>query len=335
MNQEQDKGGAVLTPFGTTDRGQNVTRITLAAGDLRVDLLTWGAVVQSVRLAGVDHDLTLGSDRLADYQGDMRHHGSLIGPVVNRIGNARVRLGGMMHELERNQDGRISLHSGRNGTHLQVWDLVAASADSATLRITLPDGMCELPGNRVVTAVFTVSAPATLTLEITGTTDDTTIMNFANHCYWNLDGSACWEGNSLRIAADHVLPTDEDFVPTGEVLPVADTPLDFRDGAVPHPADPPLDNNFCLSEDSQPLRDVLWLAGARGVSMTVATTEPGIQVYDGRYAARPGRENYEGLAIEAQRWPDATNNRQFPSIRLEPGETYHQTTQWRFEKRKP
>jgi aldose 1-epimerase len=90
------------------------------------------------------------------------------------------------------------------------------------------------------------------------------------------------------------------------------------------------DNNFCLSDAPQPLRDVLWLTGQGGVRMTVATTCPGIQVYDGREAVRPGRKSYEGLAIEAQDWPDAPCHAGFPSIALNPGETYSRLTQWRF-----
>jgi len=144
-----------------------MTSIVLTAGDLTVHILTWGAVVQDVRLAGVDHNLTCAPDALSDYQGDWCHHGALIGPIVNRISNARVKIDGMMHELERNQDGRIHLHSGKHGTHRQNWTVVDQTDTAVTLEIKLPDGMCGLPGNRVVRATYTVSAPANLLMEIT------------------------------------------------------------------------------------------------------------------------------------------------------------------------
>lgn len=303
-----------------------MTPIIINAGDLTVHILTWGAVVQDVRLAGVDHSLTRGRDTLADYQGDWQHHGALIGPIVNRISNARVKIDGMMHELERNQDGRIHLHSGKHGTHRKDWTALDQSDNAVTLEISLPDGMCGLPGARAVQVTYSVSAPATLTMDITGTTDADTVMNFANHSYWNLDGSENWEGHSLKIDADHYLPGTDDNYPTGEVMDVTGTPMDFRAPRSLNVGADHFDNNFCLSDTRQPLRDVLTLRGQSGVAMTMATTETGVQIYDARTTPAP----YEALAIEAQSWPDAPNNRKFPSIRLRAGDTYAQTTQWRF-----
>ncbi len=317
--------------FGTTKDGQDVQKITLAAGDLTVQLLTWGAVVQDVQLAGVNRSLTLGSDQLSDYEGDMRHHGALIGPVANRISNARVRLDGMMYELERNQDGRIHLHSGAQAIHLQVWDVVEVTPSAATLAITLPDGMCGLPGTRRITARFKITAPATLTMTVHGATDATTLMNFANHSYWNLDGSDTYDGHRLRIAADRYLPCTQDDYPTGEIVDVTGTDMDFRAEREITVNRPPFDNNFCLSDTNRPLRDVLRLTGGSGVQMTMGTTATGIQVYDARDAQRPGKTRYEGLAIEAQAWPDAPNNPAFPSIKITPDAPYSQTTQWRFQ----
>lgn len=321
-----------MHPFGQTAGGKDVYRIEISAGDLTVGLLTLGANLHSVRLAGVPYDLTLNSDHLPYYAKEMRYHGGIIGPVANRIGGGRVRIGGMMHELERNQDSKHSLHSGRNSTHYQIWRLAEHGPASATFEIELADGFCELPGNRKIRATFEVSAPATLRLTLTATTDDTTLMNIANHSYWNLDGSKSWEGHSLRIAADHILPITNEGLPTGEISEVEGTEFDFRNARKPAPGEPPLDNNFCTSEARGPLRDVLWLKGTSGVTMTMATTEPGLHVFDGRDAGRPGHQNYEGLAFEAQLWPDAPNHPDFPSFLLRPGETYKQITEWRFDR---
>lgn len=319
-----------MTPFGTTPDGQTVHAITLGAGDLTATIITWGAALQDLRLAGVGHPLTLGSDDLSDYLGDMRHHGTLIGPIANRISIARVRVEGMDYELERNQDGRIHLHSGKDATHRRRWDIVDHGSDFVTLSCKLSDGVCGLPGNRKITATYRIIAPATLTLKITGTSDATTPMNFANHSYWNLDGTDDWSGHRLNVAADRYLPGTKDFFPTGEIAPVAGTALDFREPQTIAPQAPPLDNNFCLADGPRSFDHALTLVGASGVRMSVVTDQPGIQVYDGRDARRPGRQTYEGLAIEAQGWPDAPTHRHFPSIMVGPDTPYSQNTSWTF-----
>ncbi|MFU8824649.1 aldose epimerase family protein [Yoonia sp.] len=309
--------------FGTTKAGKTAHAITLQAGDLSVTLLTYGARVQDVRLAGVDHALTTGSDDLADYEGAMLYHGAIVGPIANRIGTARVRLDGMMYELERNEDGARHLHSGSEGTHAQVWDVVEVTDSTATLALDMPDGMAGLPGKRRVMAQFVLTAPATLTLTITADSDTTTVMNFANHSYWNLDVSATWHGHRMKIAADHYLPIDAATCPTGDVEDVTGTGMDFREGPVIGAQTPALDHNFCLSDTITPPRDVLWLTGQTGTRMVMATNMPGLQVFDGRPA-------YDALAIEAQHWPDAPNNAHFPQIKIAAGETYEQVTSWRF-----
>ena len=320
-----------MTPFGLTSDGRQVQSVTIGTGDLTVTLITWGAVVQDVRLAGVPYSLTQGSDQIADYEGTMRYHGSLIGPVVNRITDGFAMIGGVRHQFEQNLRGRHLIHGGTVGTHLKLWTLADHGPDHATLTIALPDGEGGFPGNRQVTARFEVTGP-TLRLTVTGSTDAETIMNFANHSYWNLDGTPSWSGHRLRVAADRMLPSDADFKPTGEVFAVAGTPFDFQSGRVIAMGDPLLDNCYCLSDTRQPLREVLWLTGQSGVTMTIATTETGIHLYDGRDAIRPGHGPHEGLAFEPESWPDATTHAGFPSIELSPGQTYKQTSTWAFDR---
>lgn len=324
------QSGIGVSGFGATADGRAVQKVTMGCGDFTASVLTFGSVLQSVRMADVWHDLTLGSDRIADYEGGMRYHGSLIGPVVNRISGATAQLDGRTLRFEANQDGRHCLHSGSAGTHLKHWRLAEATDTTCILTLALPDGEGGFPGNRRITARWEVERPATLRLEVTVTTDAPTFVNFANHSYWNLDGSESWAGHKLRVAASEVLPTTDEFVPTGEIAPVAGGPLDFRSGKTVAPGSPPLDNCFVLGREREMLRDVLWLEGRSGVAMTVATTEPGIQVYDGRAAVRPGRRSYEGLAVEAQYWPDAPAHGEFPSIRLDRDEAYVHVTEWRF-----
>jgi aldose 1-epimerase len=107
--------------FGTMPDGAHVHRLTLAAGDLTVSLLTLGSTLQSVRLAGVDHDLTIGSDRLDDYLGGMAWFGSLVGPVANRIAGARAVIAGREHQFQANQAGKHALHSGSASLCHKLW----------------------------------------------------------------------------------------------------------------------------------------------------------------------------------------------------------------------
>lgn len=319
-----------IAPFGVTRDGRAVQRITLSSGELSVALLTWGAVVQSVRLLGVPYDLTLGSDRLADYEGTMRHHGSLIGPVVNRITGSRAKVDGADHEFEVNQPPNICLHSGAAGTHLKIWNLTEMTETSATLSLTLPDGEGGFPGTRHISARFSLTDTATLRMTVTVFSTKTTLINFANHSYWNLDGTDDWSGHSLQINAEHYLPTTEHFTPMGEIVPVADSAMDFRTPKAIAPRKDLFDTNFCLANQRRDLTDAMTLTGKSGVSMTMATTEPGLQVYDGRNGIRPGHAAYEGLAFEAQFWPDAPNNPAYPDITLPAATMWEQVTEWRF-----
>ena len=322
---------AQVTEFGTTAAGQVVHKITIAHGDLSAAILTRGATLQSVRLKGVAHDLTLGSDLLSDYEGRMLNHGALVAPVVNRLTDARAPIGGKTFQFEANQAGRHTLHFGSTSTRDKVWTIAEASDTSVTLSVHLPAGEGNMPGNRPVTATFAILDGA-LRMDVTATTDALTLFNVANHSYWNMDGTPTWDGHSLRIAADRYLPVTPDFCPTGEIAAVDGLIFDLRQMRDIHPGTDTYDHNFCLSGGRQSLRDVLWLRGASGVTMTISTTEAGVQVYDGRNGQRPGRGFYEGLAIEPQSWPDGPNHPDFPAIELAPGQTYHHTTEWRFAK---
>lgn len=318
-----------ISPFGVTAGGDPVQRITIGRDGLCVSVLTWGAVLQGVWLEGATRSLTLGSERLSDYEGGMRYHGSLIGPVVNRFTDARTPFGGRVLRFEANQDNRHCLHSGSAGTHLKVWRLTEATEDSVRMELDLPDGEGGFPGNRRVTAAFQVDG-VSLHLRVHVTTDQPTLVNFANHSYWNLDGTPTWAGHRLWVDAPFYLPTTPDFTPTGEMRPVEQDGMDFQKTRRIDPGTNSFDNCFCLSDEPGPLREALRLNGQSGIGMVVSTTEPGIQVYDGRNAFRPGRGPYEGLAIEAQGWPDAPNHTGFPSILLEPDGDYRQHTVWRF-----
>jgi aldose 1-epimerase len=318
-----------VTEFGTTAGGVSVQRITIGAGDIRVSLLTLGAALQGVWLADLPHSLTIGSEDLSPYEVPLRHHGTLVGPVVNRITGSSAMIAGTLHQFTADPGEDLILHSGPAGTHRKVWALVDHSATHATMTLTLPHGEGGFPGVRQVRVTYSVSAPATLRMEMAVTTDRATLINFANHSYWNLDGSDCWFGHSLQIAADRYLPTTPVLTPTGEIVAVAGTDYDFRSPRVAALNTPPLDTNFCLADARRDLTEVLTLTGQSGVRMRLATTEPGVQLYDGRAAGHPV---YQGVAIEAQLWPDPVGRAGFPSIGLAEGEVYAPVTEWRFDR---
>lgn len=325
---------AEISGFGTTPDGRPVIRVTLRNERLSVSILSLGAIVQDLRLAGADWPLTLGSGSVAAYAGPMGYFGAIVGPVANRITGARAMIGGAEHRFPANE-GTTLLHGGANGTQARHWQLADHDSQSARFTLMLPDGDDGFPGNRDLSAVYALEGP-TLTLQLAATSDRLTLMNLANHSYWNLDGEGTIAGQSLRVAADHYLPTVRNL-PTGEVR-AAEAAFDLRQ---PRRIDltEGWDHNFCLASAPRPLTEVAELTGRKGIRLRLATTEPGLQVYDGRHLATAPHEGHsgaaygphEGIALEAQRWPDAPGNPGFPPITLHPGEAYSQTTRLSFD----
>ncbi|WP_193141797.1 aldose epimerase family protein [Meridianimarinicoccus sp. MJW13] len=328
-----------IAPFGTLADGTDVQKVTLNDGTLSVAILTFGAIVQDVRLAGVPHSLTIGTEDMATYAGPMASAGGLIGPVVNRISDGSADLDGKTYRFERNQDGQHTCHAGAAGTHRKVWTLAERTDTHVELTLTLPDGEGGFPGTRTVTARYALTAPGTLEMQVTVTTDAATWINFANHSYWNLDGTDTYASHRLTIDAERYCVPGPGDLATGEVRSVAGTPYDFRQERTLAPGqDAKLDLNFCLAEARRTPRQVLTLTGASGVRMELETTEPGVQIYDAGGIRTGGAVGHHGkthaaycaLAIEAQGWPDAPSHAAFPSTVLRPGETYAQITRWRF-----
>lgn len=329
---------AVVTRFGTAPDGSDILRLELTSGALRVAVLTWGAVIQDVRLAGVAHGLTLGSPEAAAYFGPMSSFGSLIGPVVNRIRDARAPIGGRMHQFEANLEGRHTKHGGSRASYKQNWHLVESGHDHAVLELNLPDGLSGFPGNRAVRVDYRVSGSG-LDMVVVATTDAPTLMNFANHSYWNLDGSDSVAGHRLQIEAETVTVNDDDLMVTGEQRAVAGTEYDFRAERVfaPSPQNR-FDVNYCLAREKRALSRAATVTGASGVRMEMWTTEPGLQVFDlGSFETAPFAGHggtpyarFAGLALEAQGWPDAAKFPAWPQIEVTPAAPYHQHTSWRF-----
>ena len=341
MSGVRDPVAADIRPFGTLKDGRAVDAVRLQQGELSVTVLTLGAILQDVRLAGAPWSLTLGSDRIAAYDhGPMAYHGAVVGPVANRIAGATAPLDGRVLRFDANEAGRTCLHGGATGLATRVWDIVDAGPHHLTLRLTLTDGEGGFPGNRRLDAAFVLGSAADLTLSLTATTDAPTLMNLTNHSFWSLDGRATTRGHRLRVAADHYLAVDDDRIPMGgPPAAVAGSRFDLRSGAVPD-LSAGFDHNWCLAPSRRPLSFAAELTGQSGVRLVMDTTEPGLQIYDGARmdtAPYPGHSGQPyganaGIALEAQGWPDAPNRPDFPAVRLDPGQNHSQVTRWRFSR---
>ena len=326
---------AQVEPFGALPDGTPVERIRIAGGGLTAHVLTYGAVLQDLRLAGVDHPLVLGAEDLAAYLGPMTWFGAIVGRFANRIAGGRLTIDGRIHALDRNEAGATCLHGGAEGAGRRVWRIEDLTGSRVVLGLTDPDGHMGFPGTVEIRTVIDLPGEGALSFDITATTDAPTAVSLAHHGYFNLDDSSDILGHKLWIDAEHFTPVDRSLIPTG-VSPVGGTPFDFRSERPVAPGG--FDHNFCLSDAAQPLREVARLTGTTGVSMAIETTAPGLQVYDGGHISDlPGLGGrlhgpHAGIALETQVWPDAPNQTGFPEWRLDPGETYRHQVIYRFQR---
>ena len=331
--------GVGTLPFGPDAAA--IQRVTLSNGSMSASILTRGAILQDLRLAGVPHALTVGSPDAAAYADPLRYFGAVVGPVANRIAQGTARLGNRDHRFDRNDHDTHTLHGGVTGTHAQTWDIDLVRPDRVCLTLDLPDGAGGFPGNRTLAADYALIGPDTLELTLTAATDADSWLNLAPHALWNLDGSPDLTGHVLRVAAEHYLPTDARAMVTGDIAPVTDTPFDFRSPRAIGPGtETRLDHNFCLCGARRPPVHVLTLTGASGLGLDLSTSETGIQIYDaagfdgGTARDQAGRliGAFCGLALEPQGWPDAPNRPRFPPVRVAAGTAIRQITRWRFRR---
>lgn len=324
-------------PVGTLPDGRPVRGVVLDNGILRATLWDHGARLHDLRLRGHAPGLVLG---LRDPGGTtplLATFGAVLGPVANRIRNARFGIDGRDYAVEAGTDGHC-LHSGAAGLHLKTWELVETVADSASFALDLAHGEGGFPGARYVRARYALDGAA-LRLDLTARTDRPTPMNLAHHPYWTMQDPLSWAGQELWIDAAHYLPVDGATIPTGEIAPVAGTEFDFR---VPRRLDPAavpaLDHNFCLSRAPRPLVPALRLASAAtGTQLEVATTAPGLQVFDMHPFGIAEEETLHGhpyprraaLAVEPQMWPDAPGRPDWPGIVLRPGSRWRMAIEYR------
>ena len=329
--------------------GTPVDAFTLVnARGTTVTALTLGATLAEWRVAdreGVPDDILLG---MADARGQMAapYMGSLVGRCANRIAHAAFPLDGARIPLAANAPPH-HLHGGAAGFDQHVWRGRAARAGDAvgvTFTRTSPDGEEGYPGTLHARVRYRLHDDDRLVVDLHATTTRPTPCNLTQHAYFNLAGrrAADVRDHVLVVHADAYLPVDATLVPTGEVAPVDDTPLDFRRpvaiGTRLDASHPQLalaggcDHAFVLRPPQRPraLRPAAWLHDpASGRTLTVHTTAPALQVYtgnglDGALVGSGGRRfgRHAGVCLEAQGYPDAPNRPAFPSVILRPGDTY-------------
>lgn len=328
--------------FGKAPDGSSVERVVLSGGGLTLSLLSWGAIVQDLRLDGHAPALVIGYREFENYLQHSSYFGATAGRYANRIRDGRFSIDGVEYQVDRNFLGKHMLHGGSAGIAKRNWRFAEIGADRAVLELEDRDGEMGFPGNCALRAVFSLPGDGRLSIRYEAKCDAPTLVNIAHHSYFRLDGGPDILDHQLRIDADAYLPVDEELIPTGEIAPVAGTAFDFRRERSIRLAGPDgqpvYDHNFCLSGGRVALREVAMARSPKsGVTMRISTTEPGVQFYAGHKLNTPvpglGGERYgafAGLCMEPQFWPDSPNNPGFPQALLRPGEHYLQETEYRF-----
>ena len=337
--------------FGTTPDGRPVRRHVLGGEPgLELHLLDLGATVHRLVVTGGDgvrRDVALGHPGVRDYLASDAYIGATVGRYANRIAGGRCTVDGTPVQVTANDRGN-ALHGGPEGFDRRVWDVVDASADEVVLELVSPDGDQGFPGELTARAAFRVEG-STMSVSFTATADAPTPVGLTQHWYVNLDGGidGTVDDHELSVAASRFTPVDATGIPVGPPASVDGTAFDLRQprrlGAVLRSgheqllASRGIDHNFVL--DGEGLRDVAVLRSARSrTSMTLATDQPGLQVYTGNFldgslvSATGGRYRQgDGMAMEPQLFPDTPNRPDFGDATLRPGDTYRWHASWRFE----
>lgn len=314
---------------------------------MEVCVTNFGGRVVSIMVPdrnGEFKDVVLGFDKVSDYF-PMNHFsdfGAAIGRYANRIGGGKLTIDGNEYQLPCNDNRVNCLHGGFTGWQYQAYELVEADQTHVKLVMNSPAGDNNFPGAVKAYVTYTVTEDNRLDISYEATTDAPTVINMTNHSYFNLSGdpanhSICED--RLFINSESYTPTDKYLIPTGEIASLKDTPLDFR---LPQTIGDRIDNDFealnfaggydhnwVLSDTDELVPDAILSCEATGITMTVFTNEPGIQVYTGNFlnGTLTGKNGVTynrraGICLESQHFPDSPNRPEWPSTVLRPGETY-------------
>lgn len=323
-----------------------------------VKITNFGATIQSIIVPGKDGkfaDVTLGYNNVEGYIKGTQFYGATIGRYANRIARGTFSLDGKTYHLPIN-NGVNSLHGGPKGFYKRLWEaeqMETEEGPAIKLRYVSKSGEEGYPGTLTATVTFTLEKDNALRIHYTATTDKPTVVNMTNHSYFNLSGDPDKKitDEELRINADYYTPVDSTQIPTGNLAPVAGTPMDFRKltiiGSRINDDNEQLkighgyDLNWVLNEYHGEVRRVAELYDPYSDRLLdVYTDQPGLQFYSGNFLngsqVGKGGVAYKfrtALALETQHFPDSPNEPKFPSTTLLPGQTYHTTTVYKFSVR--
>jgi aldose 1-epimerase len=347
------QAGMEKRPFGKTKEGTAVDLYELTnAHGMKAKIITYGGIVTELYTPdrnGKLDDVVLGFDNLQDYLKGHPFFGALVGRVANRIAKGRFTLDGHEYKLATN-NGPNSLHGGNKGFDKVVWKVEPVKTPegvSVQLKHVSKDGDEGYPGNLTATVTYILTDNNELKIHYTATTDKATPVNLSNHSYFNLEGVTTDNilGHEMMIAADKYTPVDDTLIPTGEIKSVKGTPLDFT---TPTPIGARIaqlrgnpggyDHNYVLRTEGKQLALAARVVEPKtGRVMEMYTTEPGVQFYTGNFldGSLKGKggvayQKHHGFCLEAQHFPDSVNHPNFPSVILRPGQTYTQTTVYKF-----
>ncbi len=343
-------------PFGTLANGTEVELFTLTnAGGMQAKITNYGGIITHLFVPDKNGDLgdvVLGYDNLDGYVKASPYFGAIIGRYGNRIAKGKFTVNGQEYSLAIN-NGENHLHGGIVGFDKVVWTAAPSTTENAAvLQLTYTSADMEegYPGTLNVTVTYSLTNDNELVFDYKATTDKSTVCNLTNHSYFHLKdaGATPQLDHLLQINADYYTPVDAGLIPTGEVAPVEGTPFDFRQpttiGARIDQEDEQLqfgggyDHNYVLNGTAGELRLACTVTEeSSGRVMQVLTTEPGVQFYSGNFlngtiTGKNGAvyEQRHGFCLETQHYPDSPNKPDFPSVLLEPGETYSTRTIYKF-----
>ena len=338
--------------FGKLPDGTAVSLYTLTNGKITAKVMTYGAILTELIVPDRDGkplDVVLGFDTLEGYLAAHPYFGATVGRVANRVGGAKFSLDGKDYKLAAN-NGPNSLHGGLKGFDKVVWkaeEVTGPGGPAVKFTYRSPDGEEGYPGNLDVAVTYTVTDANEVKIDYVATTDKATPVVLTNHSYFNLAGPASGTilDHQVKLNAANYTPGDDTMIPTGSIGPVKGTPLDFTGGNTISTRFDQIkgepggyDHNFVLDADARLPNVAARVTDPKsGRMMEVLTTEPGLQFYtgnflDGSVKGKGGvvyRKN-QALCLEAQHFPDSVNHPGFPSTILRPGQTYTQTTIYRF-----
>lgn len=336
--------------FGLTNTGEVVNIYKLKGNDIVVKLSEYGANIISIKVPdkdGLMKDVVLGYDSLAAYENQDKYIGATVGRCCNRIKYGEFELEGEKFPLFCN-DGKNHLHGGRIGFDKKVWKSEVIT-NGIKFFYHSPDSEEGYPGNLDVEVIYTLK-DKTLNINYIATCDKDTICSLTNHSYFNLSGFD--SGNVLQqkvqILADSFTENDEYSIPTGQIISVENTPMDFRQlKSIGNDINSEyyqikfangFDNNWCIKDYDDKLRKAAYaISEQSGICLEVLTDMPGVQFYSGNFldGAQSGKnnsqiKNHYGFCLECQNFPDAVHHKNFPQPVLRLGEIYNKTIQYRF-----